>query len=504
MKGPRCLVLARTRPSLLSARTSSVQTRRALVTLAIESSCDDTAVAVLSRRDDDGAGANGQRYALRFNESVASDHRAFRGIEPNVAVQGHASTIAPLLRRAIAALPDADAETTSPSTHAPTPKICWAEDGTPKRVPDFISVTRGPGLMSNLTVGITAAKGLAVAWDVPLLGVHHMQAHALTPRLVSALGMPMAADVAVRSLPGTPREAGRRKRRPDEDFGTQAEEEYQAPRSTLSAYPEFPFLSLLVSGGHTQLVHSRSLTDHRIIATTLDTAIGNALDQAARAILPTDVLDASPDVMYGRHLETFAFAGADPEAGPDYSFFRPSASRRDEMTPAQTGYAWSFTSPLHQSRRLAFSFSGIYTQACRHAASVADDAARLDERRALARHTMASIFGHLAERLCLALDQRPELRAARALVVAGGVASNRFLMHVLAETLAARRYDHLRVLAPPPSLCTDNAAMIAWAGMEMFDAGFRSDLSILPIRKWPMDPDHGPGILGVQGWIKAR
>jgi len=190
----------------------------------------------------------------------------------------------------------------------------------------------------NLAIGMDTAKGLAVAWGIPYVGVHHMQAHALTPQLVTALNSP--------SSDKTP------------------------PR------PNFPFLSLLVSGGHTQLVLSSSLTSHRILA--------NAID-------------------------------ADPET----------------LLPA-----------LQNS-----------------------------------------------------------------LVVAGGVASNSFLMHVLKETLKVR-YPKLKkqydVVSPPVELCTDNAAMIAWAGMEMFENGWHTDLTATPISKWPMDPAHGPGLLGVDGWLRRE
>ncbi|POR39625.1 tRNA N6-adenosine threonylcarbamoyltransferase, mitochondrial, partial [Tolypocladium paradoxum] len=93
--------------------------------------------------------------------------------------------------------------------------------------------------------------------------------------------------------------------------------------------------------------------------------------------------------------------------------------------------------------------------------------------------------------------------APATLVVAGGVASNRFLAHVLRSTLAARRCAPLDVVAPPRALCTDNAAMVAWAGLEMYDAGWRTELSVLPIGRWPMDPALGEGILGAEGWVRG-
>ncbi|KAH7162687.1 glycoprotease family protein [Dactylonectria estremocensis] len=474
--------------------------RRPLVTLAIETSCDDTGVAVLRHTP--------QSTELLFDERISSDNRAFRGIHPLVAVRGHSEALAPLVRRALAALPDADSD--ADAGEAPTRSSSFsAPNGSQKRVPDLVAVTRGPGMRSNLGVGLDMAKGLAVAWGVPLMGVHHMQAHALTPRLARALGMSMGEGEATTLV--------------DSEDSKLANTEEESTDSQLAG-PHFPFLSLLVSGGHTQLVHSAGLTEHSLVATTGDIAVGNLLDQTARDILPADVFEASDHVMYGRLLEAFAFpppdggsgsgsgSGSDPTASSGSrpssvtaaydAVFTPAASRAAEMTPVPTGYEWTVPLPFRQSRKLAFSFSSIYTDV--HNIAASSSFMDISERRALAQHTMMAAFTHLAGRLCLALEDRPELRTARTLVVAGGVASNRFLMHVLRRTLAARGFGDMSIIAPPIELCTDNAAMIAWAGMEMFQAGYESELSITGIGRWPMDPEHGEGILGVDGWVKRE
>lgn len=429
---------------------------RRLTTLAIESSCDDTAVAVLSRSRTDGPAR------LLFNERISSDNREFKGVNPVIAADGHSSSLSKLVQRAIGSLP-------RPATSGPQVKLCYAEDGSPRTGPDFVSVTRGPGMAPNLAIGLNTAKGLAVAWGVPLVGVHHMQAHALTPQLVNALGT---------------------------DKDTE-----KTGAKTAGDHPEFPFLSILVSGGHTQLVHSVDLTTHRIIATTRDMAIGNMLDQTARVILPPEILESSNDVMYGRVLESFAFPDSSPA---DYSFFKAAASRGEEMQAPETGYAWTLPIPFRQSRELAFSFSSMYTVV--HRIAAANPAMPTDERRALARHTMAAAFQHLVGRVCIAIESDPDIRAAaKTVVVAGGVASNRFLMHVLRETLRLRMgTEDVEFLAPPVELCTDNAAMIAWTGLRMFEAGYYTDLSAAPIAKWPMDPRHGPGLLGVSGWLRRE
>lgn len=465
-----------------------------LTTLAIETSCDDTAVAVLSKS------ANG-KTSLLFNERISSDNRAFKGINPMITVEGHNSTLALLVERALGSLPDDDAA------------VAVEEMGDggksnnkkKKKIPDFVCATRGPGIMPNLSVGLNVAKGLALAWQVPLVGVHHMQAHALTPRLVHAL--------------------------------ENTKDKHDAESITTST-PSFPFLSLLVSGGHTQLILSSSLTTHQILATTADVAIGNLLDQTARVILPPSILRSSPDVSYGRVMEAFAFPPGEDTIADYEAFFKPALSRREEIEDVASGYEWSIALPFRNSRKLAYSFSSIYTQVHGIVAAIeanydannnsgnADsssspssssspdvdmDKISLDQRRALARHTLRASFQHLVSRLILALQDHPSLQksqsqstspATNTLVVAGGVASNRFLMHVLRTTLAARGFPHMQIVAPPLELCTDNAAMIAWAGMEMFEAGYRSELSVRPIARWPMDPTVGGGMLGVGGWIK--
>ncbi|KAI1744211.1 glycoprotease family-domain-containing protein [Xylaria scruposa] len=200
-------------------RFPSQQPRRQLVTLAIETSCDDTCVAVLEKNS---AGV----ARLHFNEKITSDNRAFRGVHPTVAVISHTEHLAPLIQKALRALPDA--ASAGSSREGGNGKSISVE-GCLRLKPDFVAVTRGPGMLSNLAAGLNVAKGLAIAWDVPLLAVNHMQAHALTPRLVSALQdtrLDQVQDMVSRAT------------------GNEGEG---------SRGPQFPFLSLLVSGGHTIL-----------------------------------------------------------------------------------------------------------------------------------------------------------------------------------------------------------------------------------------------------------
>lgn len=256
------------------------QTTRKLVTLAIETSCDDTSVAVAELLP-------GKEPALKvhFHKTITSNNAAYNGIHPIVALHSHRKSLAPLLQKAL--------------------KLC------PK--PDLIAATRGPGMRSNLSVGLDTGKGLAVALDKPFIGVHHMQAHALTPRLVGAM-----------------------------NGGTG---------------PAFPFLTVLASGGHTLLINSSALVEHTILASTRDIALGDCLDKAARIILPDALLEAP----YGKALEEFAFPGSDS----DYAY-TPPTRREEELRPRKTQWNWALTPPLSASksgektsRRMVFSFSGL-------------------------------------------------------------------------------------------------------------------------------------------------
>ncbi|KAL1880179.1 hypothetical protein VTK73DRAFT_6210 [Phialemonium thermophilum] len=518
------------------------QTRQ-LVTLAIETSCDDTCVAVLEKHPTNGAAR------LLFERRLTSDNRAYGGVHPVVAVNSHVTHLANLVQEAVRHIP-ASSRPRDGSSLLPSPPV------------DFVSVTRGPGMLANLATGLNTAKGVAAAWDVPVLGVNHMQAHALTPRLAVALERGRhdqdCWSSEGRILEDTPTGAG-----------AEAELAGRAP------CPAFPFLSLLVSGGHTMLLLSRDLCSHKILVPDSgNLAIGDMLDKCARAILPPDVLASVPDTMYAAALETFAFPDASPprsasnsdsertRSGADYEYdydYTPPAHRADEILAVYAGNGVVLTPPLAGSRALNYNFTGLGTQVAR--AMAENPHMSVPARRAVARATMRVAFEHLAGRILLCLSSstrsrslkpsytasdgaktrdngcgrgdnvahtdsstattaavpqgtspndlnssiRAEVAAARTLVVSGGVARNRFLMHVLRMMLRARGppASEMQVVAPPPALCTDNAAMIAWAGAEMWEAGWRSELSILPVRKWSLDPESPDGgILGAKGWVR--
>lgn len=342
-------------------------------------------------------------------------------------------------------------------------------------------------MRSNLSVGLDTAKGLALGLGTPFIGAHHMQAHALTPRLVHSM--------------------------------SNAKEGLTNPGMGV----EYPFLTALVSGGHTLLLDSKSGIEHTVLAETQDIALGDCIDKAARAILPPDVLK----VPYGKALEDFAF----PNGAQDYDY-TPPKRREDEIRRRQTKFNWSLGPPLadskggdKSSRRMVYSFAGLLSAVERSLKYECDPTGRInldvlrtpdsipvEERRGMAHELQRVAFEHFASRVMLHLSSlgSPQSLGSfsampNTLVVSGGVASNAYLRHVLRRILDVRGYEHISLNFPPVQLCTDNALMIAWAGFEMALHGYSSELNVGPIRKWSMDPQaEDGGILGVGGWLQDR
>lgn len=424
---------------------NSVAVRR-IITLAIESSCDDTSVAIFEKN-----GKNGSIKAqLHFHKKITSNNLAYKGVHPIVALESHEQNLAILVQDALKSM-----------AIVMDNKDSSSEPGSSQYKPDFVTVTRGPGMRSNLSTGLNTAKGLAVAWQVPLVAVNHMQAHALTPRLVSVLDNANSGPLK----------------------------------------PDFPFLSLLVSGGHTMLIHSQSLISHPTLASTVDIAIGDCIDKVARHVLPQDILDSAKSAMYGPVLESFAF----PNGASDYEYSAPTSRAEEISSSGKSSWGWRITPPFAETKALRYSFVGL-DSTVRRIVEARKEPISIDERRDLARSAMRVAFEHLASRVILALAQMHETNSksaltTRTLVVSGGVAANRYLRHVLRAYLDARKYNHIQLVFPPLELCTDNAAMIAWAGVEMYEAGYVSGLGCQALRKWSLDPAAPDGgILGVSDW----
>ncbi|RVD84849.1 uncharacterized protein DFL_003187 [Arthrobotrys flagrans] len=419
------------------------RSQRFFTVLGVESSCDDSSVAILQIPDSG-------KPTLPFHGKVTADTTKFLGINPITAFQSHRRSLSPLIQTAIKHLPNG-------------------------QKPDIIAVTRGPGMVSSLDVGLETAKGLALAWDVPLVGVNHMQAHALTVRLCRAL----------------------------EGNGLDN--------------PEYPFLSLLVSGGHTIIVVSWSLTDHEVLAETIDTAVGDCIDKVARVIVPKETLKSKKDTNYGKMLEEFAL--------PDGLDSQYEVSKTDIVgDQLQELYGWRLPVSLGGTKKeghrglMKFSFAGLRSSVDRlvdtRRKTKGDGWAEIDERKALSREVMRRCWEHLASRVIMTLESLREKDVdIETVIVSGGVASNRFLREVLRKQLDFNSFDKVDLAFPPIEFCTDNAAMIAWTGYEMYQAGYESTLDIAPFRKWSLQPldetvhdverdweENAFGILGVSGW----
>ncbi len=352
-----------------------------LTFLGIESSCDDTAAAVV--RAERGAG---QILASEVEGQVAL-HAAYGGVVPEIAARAHAEKLDHVIERALAAA------------------------GLGLDALDGIAVTAGPGLIGGVLSGVMLAKGLAAATGLPLVGVNHLAGHALTPRLTDGLA--------------------------------------------------FPYLMLLVSGGHCQFLVVKGAAEFHRLGGTIDDAPGEAFDKTARLL------------------------GLGQPGGP---LVEAEAIRGD---PAR----FHFPRPLLDRPGCDMSFSGLKTALlrARDGLIAAQGGLHVQDRADLCAGFQLAVTEVLAEKTRRALQQYRALNpAVPALAVAGGVAANRLirerLQAVCAETGAT-------FVAPPLRLCTDNAAMIAWAGIERFRQGGSDGMGLSARPRWPLD-QAAPAMLG--------
>src|SRR5215212_1400443 len=339
--------------------------------LGIETSCDETAVAVVEAPSGDGSlhGPIG-RILANVVYSQLIEHRRFGGVVPEIAARAHLERLDGLVAEALA-----------------TAGLDYGDL-------DGIAATGGPGLIGGVLVGVMTAKALAFAHDKPFLAINHLEGHALSARLTE--------DV------------------------------------------EFPYLLLLVSGGHCQLLTVRGPGDFARLGTTIDDAVGECFDKTAK-------------------LLGLGFPGG------------PAVERL-----AKTGDAKRFTLPRPMWRKPGcdFSFSGLKT-AVRQAVEKLDP----DDQRAradLCASFQRTVGDVLADRCANALRAAP----SPTLVVAGGVAANLYLRGRLEDVA---RQNGARLVAPPVKLCTDNGAMIAWAGIERLRLGRTDTLDFKPRPRWPLD-----------------
>ncbi|MGE0232909.1 MAG: tRNA (adenosine(37)-N6)-threonylcarbamoyltransferase complex transferase subunit TsaD [Flavobacteriaceae bacterium] len=339
----------------------------AALVLGIETSCDETAAAVVARAPS-GRGEILSSVVL----SQIEEHAPFGGVVPEIAARAHVETLDAIVERAL------------------------AEAGVAAENLSAIAATCGPGLQGGLLVGAMTGKAMAFALGKPFLAINHLEAHALTVRLTDALA--------------------------------------------------FPFLMLLVSGGHTQILLVEGVGRYRRLATTIDDAVGEAFDKVAKLL------------------------GLPYPGGP--------AVERE----ARTGNPARFDLPRPMVGRAEphFSFSGLKT-AVRRAAEPLQPLNDVDIADICAGF-QAAVAECLVDRVDHALRQSPK---GLPLVVAGGVAANQAIRAAL-KALAERHGG--RLVAPPPALCADNGVMIAWAGAERLALGLTDSLDAAVRPRWPLDP----------------
>lgn len=328
--------------------------------LGIESSCDETAAALVT---------SDREILAHKLAGQETEHAPYGGVVPEIAARAHAEILTPLIEAAL------------------------AEAGKSLDDVDAIAATAGPGLIGGVMVGLVTGKALAMAAEKPLVAVNHLEGHALSPRLVN---------------PDLP----------------------------------FPYLLMLVSGGHCQILRVEGVGQYRRLATTIDDAAGEAFDKTAKIL--------GLGYPGGPRVEAFARQG-DPAGVP-------------------------LPRPLIRSAEPHFSFAGLKSAVVRAQQSGTykpeDIAASFQQ----------AVVDCLRDRLEKAIGEQ---ESCAHLVVAGGVAANgpiRAMLEQVAEENA------MTFTAPPQWLCTDNAAMIAWAGVERFAAGLTDPLDFVARPRWPLDP----------------
>lgn len=355
---------------------------KTLTVLGLESSCDDTAAAVVQQ-----TGSEPARILSSVVLGQAELHAAFGGVVPEIAARAHAEKLDIAVRQA----------------------LDLAGIGLAQM--DAVAVTAGPGLIGGVLAGVMCAKGLATGAGKPLVGINHLAGHALTPRLTD-----------------------------------------QVP---------FPYLLLLVSGGHCQFLLVRGIDDFTRLGGTIDDAPGEAFDKTARLL------------------------GLTQPGGPSVEI----AAREGDAT------RFPFPRPLLDRAGCDMSFSGLKTALLRLRDKVIAEKGGLTirDRADLSAGFQMAVADVLAEKTRRALavylnEQVPQ----PILAVAGGVAANQ-LIRARLETVAGEM--GVGFIAPPLSLCTDNAAMIAYAGLERFRDGEQDDMTLAARPRWPLDRTS-PSLLG--------
>jgi N6-L-threonylcarbamoyladenine synthase len=339
--------------------------------LGIETTCDETAVAVVASR----IGGDGGDILSNEVMSQIAQHAAYGGVVPEIAARAHIDVLDRLIARAL------------------------ANAGLDLSGIDAVAASAGPGLIGGILVGLTAAKALALAADKPFIAVNHLEAHALTGRLTERL--------------------------------------------------DFPYLALLVSGGHTQLVAVDGVGDYKRLGSTVDDAAGEAFDKVAKMLgLPYPG---------GPQVERLAEIG-DP--------------RR-----------FDFPRPMFGREGADFSLSGLKTAVRQEIARIGAPSER--DVADLAASFQAAIVDVMVDRVRSGLRLFTEKGGRpNGLVIGGGVGANGAIRRALTRLCSE---TGLRFVSPPPALCSDNGAVVAWAGLERFARGLTDDLDFAARPRWPLD-----------------
>ncbi|HEY8191147.1 MAG TPA: tRNA (adenosine(37)-N6)-threonylcarbamoyltransferase complex transferase subunit TsaD [Alphaproteobacteria bacterium] len=347
-----------------------------MIVLGIETSCDETAVAVVNDR---------RKILSNLVLSQIKEHQAFGGVVPEIAARAHLDHLDTLIK---AAMDDAG--------------ITFAEL-------DGIAATCGPGLIGGVIVGMMAGKTIAASCKKPFIAVNHLEAHALTPRL--------SDDV------------------------------------------QFPYLLLLVSGGHTQILVAEDVGTYRLWGTTIDDALGECFDKSAKLMgLPYPG---------GPNLEKFAARCPD---------VRAAAER------------FPLPMPMRGRTECDFSFSGLKTAVRTYIEELIAQSAKDVDVAALAASFQNTVAAIMTERCEKAVTRFLKTYGTKnpVLVAAGGVAANKVLRSALTDLCTKHG---MSFVAPPSGLCSDNGAMIAWAGIEKLRVGVTDPLDTKARPRWPLDPE---------------
>ena len=342
-----------------------------MIVLGIETSCDETSAAVVKLNS-----INRCEILSNIVHSQISEHTDYGGVVPEIAARSHIQYIDKVILRA---MNEADCDFNNL---------------------DSIAVTSGPGLKGGLLVGVTIAKAISSVTKKPLLGINHLEGHALTIRMVQKV--------------------------------------------------EFPYLLLLVTGGHTQILIVRNVGEYTRLGTTIDDALGEAYDKVAKSL----------------------------------NLGYPGGPIVESMATNKTDYNFKFPRPLINSQELNFSFSGLKTAVRRE----------IEKSIPISKETACNICAEFQDSIIDVLKDKLEgaiscfrdefKNTDLNVVIAGGVAANKKIFSSIKELSEEKEF---KVFVAPKELCSDNAAMIAWAGIERSNAGILETNDVSVRTRWPLD-----------------